>query len=146
MEFLILGPLEVRNGEHTVRLGAAKQRALLGVLLLHANETVSTSRLVDELWGERPPATAEKLVQGYVHALRKELGNDVLQTQPPGYRLSVEPRALDLARVRAADRGSACRLRRRLGSSFAVGRSRSGAAHRSRTSSSRGPSVTTSGA
>jgi YVTN family beta-propeller protein len=96
MEFLILGPLEVRNGEHTIRLSAAKQRALLGVLLLHANETVSTSRLVDELWGERPPATAEKLVQGYVHALRKELGNEVLQTQPPGYRLSVEPRGLDL--------------------------------------------------
>ena len=96
MEFLILGPLEVRNGEHTFRLSAAKQRALLGVLLLHANETVSTSRLVDELWGERPPATAEKLVQGYVHALRKELGNEVLQTRPPGYRLSVEPRALDL--------------------------------------------------
>ena len=54
MEFLVLGPLEVRNGERTVRLGAAKQRALLGVLLLHANETVSTARLVDELWGERP--------------------------------------------------------------------------------------------
>jgi YVTN family beta-propeller protein len=96
MEFLILGPLEVRNGEHSVRLSAAKQRALLGVLLLNANETVSTSRLVDELWGERAPATAEKLVQGYVHALRKELGNDLLQTQPPGYRISVEPRALDL--------------------------------------------------
>ena len=58
MEFLILGPLEVRNGAHTVRLGAAKQRVLLGVLLLHANELVSISRLVDELWGERPPATA----------------------------------------------------------------------------------------
>jgi YVTN family beta-propeller protein len=96
MEFLILGPLELRNRERTVRLSAAKQRALLGVLLLHANETVSTARLVDELWGERPPATAEKLVQGYVHALRKELGNDVLQTQPPGYMLSVEPPTLDL--------------------------------------------------
>jgi DNA-binding SARP family transcriptional activator len=96
MEFLILGPLEVRNGEQTVRLGAAKQRALLGVLLLHANETVSTSRLVDELWGERPPATAEKLVQGYVHALRKQLGDGVVETQAPGYRLRVGPPSLDL--------------------------------------------------
>ena len=96
MQFLILGPLEVRNGEQTVRLGAAKQRALLGVLLLHANEAVSTFRLVDELWGERPPATAEKLVQGYVHALRKQLGPGVLETQAPGYRLSVEPGSLDL--------------------------------------------------
>ena len=96
MQFLILGPLEVRDGEHTVRLGAAKQRALLGVLLLHANEAVSTSRLVDELWGERAPATAEKLVQGYVHALRKQLGGGILETQAPGYRLTVEPESLDL--------------------------------------------------
>ena len=71
MEFAILGPLEVRQGQQTMRLGAPKQRALLGVLLLHANEAVSTARLVDELWGESPPPTAEKLVQGYVHALRK---------------------------------------------------------------------------
>jgi DNA-binding SARP family transcriptional activator len=96
MQFLILGPLEVRNGEQTVRLGAAKQRGLLGVLLLHANEAVSTSRLVDELWGERPPATAEKLVQGYVHALRKQLGAGVLETQAPGYRLTVESGSFDL--------------------------------------------------
>jgi YVTN family beta-propeller protein len=96
MEFLILGPLEVRNGGQTVRLGAAKQRALLGVLLLHANETVSTARLVDELWGERPPATAENLVQGYVHALRKQLGDGVVETQAPGYRLHVDPGSLDL--------------------------------------------------
>jgi YVTN family beta-propeller protein len=119
MEFLILGPLEVRNGEHTVRLGAAKQRALLGVLLLHANEAVSTARLVDELWGETPPATAEKLVQGYVHALRKQLGDGVLQTQSPGYRLSAEANALDLAEferlieaARAAPPDSAIELRR----------------------------------
>jgi DNA-binding SARP family transcriptional activator/streptogramin lyase len=119
MEFLILGPLEVRNGEHTVRLGAAKQRALLGVLLLHANEAVSTARLVDELWGETPPATAEKLVQGYVHALRKQLGDGVVQTQAPGYRLSVAANALDLAEfeqlieaARAAPPDSAIELRR----------------------------------
>lgn len=96
MEFLILGPLEVRNGEQTVRLGAAKQRTLLGVLLLHANATVSTSRLIDELWGERPPATALNLVQGYVHALRKQLADDLVETQAPGYRLHVDPRSLDL--------------------------------------------------
>ncbi|HET9242909.1 MAG TPA: BTAD domain-containing putative transcriptional regulator [Gaiella sp.] len=96
LRFRILGPLEVRNGEETVRLGAAKQRALLGVLLLHANETVSTSRLVDALWGERAPATAVGLVQGYVHALRKQLGASALETRAPGYRLLVEPRSLDL--------------------------------------------------
>ena len=78
MEFRILGPLEVLDEQDTVRLGAAKQRALLGVLLLHPNEAVSTRRLCDEFWGERQPASAEKLVQGYVHALRKRLGADVL--------------------------------------------------------------------
>jgi YVTN family beta-propeller protein len=120
MEFLILGPLEVRNGGYTVRLGAAKQRALLGVLLLHVNEAVSTSRLVDELWGERPPATAEKLIQGYVHALRKQLGAGVLETRAPGYRLVVEPSSLDLLEferlaeaARAASVVDSIELRRR---------------------------------
>ena len=93
MEFRILGPLEVLDGQQTVRLGAAKQRALLGVLLLHANETVSSARLVDELWGERPPPTAEKLVQGYVHALRKTLGAGVVVTRAPGYELGSKPAA-----------------------------------------------------
>ena len=96
MRFRVLGPLEVIDGVRAVQIGAAKPRALLGVLLLHANEVVSSSRLVDDLWGEHPPATAAKLVQGYVHALRKDVGADTLVTQAPGYRLRVEPDALDL--------------------------------------------------
>jgi DNA-binding SARP family transcriptional activator len=96
VEFLILGPLEVREGENVVRLGAPKQRALLGVLLLNANETVSTARLIDELWGGEPPATAEKLVQGYVHALRKQLGDGVVETRAPGYRVVLDAASLDL--------------------------------------------------
>jgi len=100
MEFRILGPLEVREGQRLLPIAGLKPRALLGALLLHANEIVSTTRLVDELWGERAPATAEKLVQGYVHALRKQLGADALVTQPPGYRLQVGPGELDLAEFR----------------------------------------------
>jgi YVTN family beta-propeller protein len=120
MEFRILGPLEVRDGDRSVPLGGPKQRALLGVLLLHANEVVSAARLVDELWGERPPATAEKLVQGYVHGLRRQLGADTLVTQPPGYRIELDSSTLDLlefqrlteeARTGAPDR--AVELRRR---------------------------------
>ena len=118
MEFRILGPLEVLDDQRRVLLGA-KQRALLGVLLLHANEVVSTTRLVDELWGERPPATAEKLVQGYVHALRKQLGPDALVTQAPGYKLRLDPRALDLLEferltndARGAELADAVALRR----------------------------------
>jgi DNA-binding SARP family transcriptional activator/ABC-type branched-subunit amino acid transport system substrate-binding protein/streptogramin lyase len=62
----------------------------LTLLLLHANEVVPTDRLVDELWGERPPATASKVVQGYVSQLRKALAEDILVTRPPGYLLRVD--------------------------------------------------------
>jgi DNA-binding SARP family transcriptional activator/DNA-binding CsgD family transcriptional regulator len=95
MEFRVLGPLEAREGGRIVPLGGGRQRSLLGILLLHPNETVSVDRLVDELWGERPPARATKLVQGYVSALRKRLGPDRLVTRPPGYAVRVEPSELD---------------------------------------------------
>jgi DNA-binding SARP family transcriptional activator/class 3 adenylate cyclase/DNA-binding CsgD family transcriptional regulator len=95
MDFRVLGPLEAREGGRIVPLGGGKERSLLGVLLLHANETVSVDRLVDELWGERPPARATKLVQGYVSALRKRLGPDRLVTGPRGYAVRVEPSELD---------------------------------------------------
>src|SRR5829696_6322252 len=96
MDFRILGPLEVRDGESQVPVGGPKPRALLGVLLLSAGEVVSIARLVDELWGERPPPTAEKLVAGYVHALRGAMGDDTLLTQAPGYRVELERHTLDL--------------------------------------------------
>ncbi len=63
MDFRILGPLEVLDEGRPVALGGSRQRALLALLLLHANETLSTDRLIDELWGERPPAKAAKTVQ-----------------------------------------------------------------------------------
>ncbi|HEV8248706.1 MAG TPA: AfsR/SARP family transcriptional regulator, partial [Gaiellaceae bacterium] len=97
MEFRVLGPLEVSEGGRPVALGAPKQRALLAVLLLHANEVVSRERLIDELWGEAPPAHAAKLVQQYVSGLRKVLPAAVLLTRAPGYLLRVEPGRLDLS-------------------------------------------------
>ena len=119
MRFRILGPLEARAGARPVSIGAAKPRALLGTLLLHANEVVSTDRLVDELWGEQPPQTAAKLVQGYVHALRRELGADTVRTVAPGYRIEVDRDELDLLRfeglteeARAAPLERAVALRR----------------------------------
>ena len=60
MEFRLLGPLEVIERRRALDLGPGKQRALLAMLLLHANEVVSTERLIDELWGEAPPATAPR--------------------------------------------------------------------------------------
>jgi DNA-binding SARP family transcriptional activator len=98
MEFRLLGLLEVVEQEHVLSLGAGKQRALLAILLLHANEVVGTDRLLDELWGESPPATAGKSIQLYVSRLRKELGEGRLVTRAPGYVLRVDPSELDAAR------------------------------------------------
>ena len=81
MEFRILGPLEVLESGHPVPLGGSKQRALLASLLLHANEVVSRDRLIDELWGASPPATAPTALQVYVSQPRKALGRDLILTQ-----------------------------------------------------------------
>jgi DNA-binding SARP family transcriptional activator len=98
MEFRILGPLEVRaEGGRTLDF-AGKQRALLAVLLLNANEAVSTDRLIEDLWDGDPPETAAKALQVYVSQLRKLLGRDRLQTKTPGYLLRVETGELDADR------------------------------------------------
>ena len=55
MEFGLLGTLEVRDGDGPLPLGGPKQRALLALLLLHANRVLARERLIDELWGEEPP-------------------------------------------------------------------------------------------
>jgi YVTN family beta-propeller protein len=98
LEFRILGPLEVVERERPLGLGGPRQRSLLAILLLHRGEIVSNDRLVDELWGERPPATATKTLQGYVSHLRKALGNDVLVTRGGGYLLSATPDQVDADR------------------------------------------------
>jgi len=101
MEFRVLGSLEVVDHDGQVALGAPKQRALLAVLLLHRGEPVSADRLIDELWGERPPASANKIVQGYVSNLRKVLGDGRLVTQGRGYTLRIEPGQTDVDRFEA---------------------------------------------
>jgi DNA-binding SARP family transcriptional activator/tetratricopeptide (TPR) repeat protein len=81
-----------------VSLAQGKARAALGVLLIHANEVVATDRLIDEVWGSHPPATATKSVHVYVSQLRRSLGADAIVTRPPGYALRVEAGQLDLDR------------------------------------------------
>jgi DNA-binding SARP family transcriptional activator/streptogramin lyase len=104
MEYRILGPVEVVADGRALALGPAKQRAVLAVLLLHLNEVVSRDRLVEELWGERPPETAATALHGYVSQLRKilETGNGserrVLVTRAPGYVLELDPQEVDLKR------------------------------------------------
>jgi len=101
MEFRVLGSLEVVDHDGPLALGAPKQRALLAVLLLHRGEPVSADRLIDEIWGEQPPASATKIVQGYVSNLRKVLGDGRLVTQGRGYMLQIEPGQTDAARFEA---------------------------------------------
>jgi DNA-binding SARP family transcriptional activator len=98
VEFRILGPLEVRDGDRLVPLGGARQRAVLALLLTRANEVVSRDWLIDELWGERPPESAVNVLQTYVSHLRKALSAELLVTRTPGYMIQVERDELDLYR------------------------------------------------
>jgi DNA-binding SARP family transcriptional activator len=107
MEFKILGPLQVRAGEKDVTCKGTKQRLLLSVLLLNANEVVSSDHLVEVLWGESPPETS-KALQMHVSALRKSLEPGVLITRPPGYELRVAEGDIDVHAFEAAvDEGRA---------------------------------------
>ena len=109
MQFRILGPLEVIADRRPLALGRRKQRAVLAILLVHANRVVGLDRLVEELWGHEPPSQAIGSLQAYVSHLRRILEPDrpartpagVLLSQPPGYRLVVAPNDLDASRFEA---------------------------------------------
>ena len=102
MDFHILGPLEVHDEGRVIQLGGSRQRVLLTLLLLHVNETLSMDRLIDELWGERPPATAGKTVHVQISRLRKALavaeGPGVVVTHERGYRLELDRERIDAHR------------------------------------------------
>ena len=98
MDFRLLGPLEVFAGPAQLQIAAGRQRALLAILLLHANRTVSRDQIVDGLWGDDVPGSAPKMVQIHVSQLRKALPEPRLRTRPPGYVLEVREDELDLAR------------------------------------------------
>ncbi len=98
IEFRLLGPLEVYRDGELVDVPGAKPRALLAMLLLHVGEVVSADRLIDAVWGERPPRTAGNTLQAHVAALRRVLGSDVVLTRAPGYELRREQSDLDIVR------------------------------------------------
>jgi DNA-binding SARP family transcriptional activator len=106
MQFRLLGPVEVWDGDERISLGGAKQRALLALLLLNANRTVRRAQVIDWLWDREPPRTAGDLVHEYVSRLRRALRScrgaepslQRLRTQASGYLLEVAPDELDLDR------------------------------------------------
>ncbi len=98
MEFRILGPLEVVGEGQLLPPLPAKRRTLLAVLLLNANEVVTTDVLIDALWGGQAPATAQTVLHGHVSALRKVLGAARIETRSSGYLLRLEAGELDKER------------------------------------------------
>jgi YVTN family beta-propeller protein len=98
VDFLVLGSLEVRKEGRSLSLGGPKQRALLAMLLVNANEVVSRDRLVEGIWGEQPPLSPAQTLDTYVSRLRKLLGPDRIDRRSGGYVLRVEPGELDLDR------------------------------------------------
>ncbi len=100
VEFLILGPLELRHEGHPIELGGTRRRALVAALLLRAGELVSPDWLIQALWGEEAAPSAANALQAHVSRVRRDLGPlaDRLRTEPGGYRLVVEPGELDAQR------------------------------------------------
>src|SRR5436190_131637 len=97
MEFRILGPLEIEGPAGEITLGSGKQRALLALLLLHANDVVPAGRLIELLWPDAPPADAAKALQVHVSRLRRALAQaDVIRTRPGGYLLELDAGNFDL--------------------------------------------------
>jgi DNA-binding SARP family transcriptional activator len=100
VEFRILGPLEVVRGGVSLPLGGQKHRALLALLVLHADRVVSNDQIVESLWGENPPRTASGSIQNSISHLRKLLGAERLITKVPGYVLHIDEDELDADRAR----------------------------------------------
>jgi DNA-binding SARP family transcriptional activator/pimeloyl-ACP methyl ester carboxylesterase len=128
MDFRLLGPLEVRSGHARLQMAAGKQRALLAILLLNANRTVAREQIIDALWAEDVPDSAQKMVQIHVSQLRKALPEPRLHTRAPGYLLQVGKDELDLTRFergvadarQALAEGDAPKARELLGDALAL--------------------------
>ncbi len=87
MQFRLLGPLSLEAGGPDLASARPRERTVLALLLLSRGRVVSIEALIDALWGDAPPPTARTALHGHVSALRKRLGPERIETQPPGYRL-----------------------------------------------------------
>jgi DNA-binding SARP family transcriptional activator len=100
VEFLMLGPLEVLDGDRALPLGGRKQRGVLALLLLRVGEVVPRDVLIEELWQGRPPPAAERTLSSYLSRLRRAFGGEAerLLARGGGYALHAEPDEVDAAR------------------------------------------------
>jgi DNA-binding SARP family transcriptional activator len=102
-EFGLLGDVQARVGGRLVDLGHARQQCVLVALLVDANRAVSTDQLIERVWADRAPQRARDTLYGYLHRLRRilDVADDVqIARQAGGYRLTVDPLAVDLHRFR----------------------------------------------
>lgn len=112
MEFRVLGPLEARVDGEKISLGGAKQRAVLAVLLLNANDVISMERLIDEVWGDRSPPSASHTLESYVSRIRQLVNGHgpTLTRRGAGYLLELGGASLDadtfVQRIEDASRAS----------------------------------------
>ncbi|MUL65196.1 regulator [Mycobacterium sp. CBMA 234] len=108
LDVSVLGPLHVSVTGIPVALGAAKQRAVLAMLVINRNRAISADTLIDAVWGDDPIPAARASVQAYVSNLRRVLGTGrddartVLASAPPGYRLQLADANYDLGRFKLA--------------------------------------------
>jgi DNA-binding SARP family transcriptional activator/tetratricopeptide (TPR) repeat protein len=98
VDFRVLGPLHVSSEGRPLNLGGHRQKELVCLLLLHANEVISAEQIIDVLWGEAAPITSRKALQVYVSRLRQLLGAEVLETRGPGYLMRIQDGELDAQR------------------------------------------------
>jgi class 3 adenylate cyclase/DNA-binding SARP family transcriptional activator/tetratricopeptide (TPR) repeat protein len=101
MEFRVLGSLEVVGPGGPIAIASARQRAILALLVLDLGHTVASERVVDQVWGDDPPPTAQHALRVHVAGLRRALGAGRIETQPHGYRLRAEGTSVDLQRFQA---------------------------------------------
>src|SRR5260221_7302158 len=101
VEFRVLGPLEVVGPAGPIAIASGRQRAILALLILELGRTVSTDRLIDEVWGDEPPASVRQALRVHIAGLRKALGPGRIETRPSGYRMAAEDASVDLTRFEA---------------------------------------------
>src|SRR5579859_2148198 len=114
MQFSLLGPLVVRDGETVIRIRPGKQRAVLAMLLLHANKVMPRDTLAETLWGDAAPPSARVGIRNYIKQLRQalgEAGSARIRTEPPGYLISVGPGELDVTQFEALLRSARTAVR-----------------------------------